>query len=42
MRNFWNIGIEYTTIMFCVGLLSLSIMLIFSDELREMFNERNK
>lgn len=39
MVDFWNIGIEYTTIMFCTGLIFLSMMLIFSDELRDLFNK---
>ena len=37
--DFWNIGIEYTTIMFCTGLVLLLMMLIFGDKLRDLFNK---
>lgn len=39
IMDFWNIGIEFTTIMFCTVLVLLVMMLIFGDELRDLFNK---
>lgn len=39
MVDFWNIGLEGITILFCTGVVIVPMMLIFSDELRDLFNK---
>ena len=39
MVDFWNIGLECLTILFCTGVVIVPMMLIFSDELRNLFNK---
>lgn len=39
MVDFWNIGLEGLTILFCTGVVIVPMMLIFSDELRDLSNK---
>lgn len=39
MVDFWNIGLEGITILFCTGVVIVSMMIIFSNELRDLFNK---
>ena len=39
MVDFWNIGLEGLTILFCTGVVIVPMMLIFSGELRDLFNK---